>query len=148
MSQVYSRIVKGYLERIGVDDTGLIPDRSTLALLQRRHLLTVPFENLDIHWQRPILINTARFYEKIVEKRRGGFCYELNGLFNELLRHLGYDTRLVSARVFGGREHGPDFDHAAIIATIGVQEYLVDVGFGSFTAEPLRIVLDEPQKDP
>ena len=148
MSQVYSRIVKGYLERIGVDDTGLIPDRSTLALLQRRHLLTVPFENLDIHWQRPILINTARFYEKIVEKLRGGFCYELNGLFNELLRHLGYDTRLVSARVFSGREHGPDFDHAAIIATIGEQEYLVDVGFGAFTAEPLRIVLDEPQQDP
>ena len=65
---------------------------------------------------RPIVLNTAAFYRKIVDEGRGGFCYELNGLFDELLRYVGFKTRLISARVF--REDGttgPEFDHAAII---------------------------------
>lgn len=136
-----------YLERIGVDPATLSADVDSLRLLQRSHLLSVPFENLDIHWKRPITLETARFYRKIVEERRGGFCYELNGLFNELLKDLGYCTRLVSARVFNGTTHGPEFDHAAIIVTIGEEEYLADVGFGDFSAEPLRFVLDAEQSD-
>ena len=93
------------------------------------------------------MIDTATFYDKIVGEKRGGFCYELNGVFNELLGSLGFKTRLVSARVFNGTDHGPEFDHAAIIVTIGEDEYLADVGFGDFTAEPLRFVLDEEQQD-
>lgn len=147
MRQVYSRIVKDYLERIGVDSRGLEVDLSTLKSLQRRHLLSVPFENLDIHWKRPIVPDVSRFREKIVGARRGGFCYELNGLFNELLRSLGFETRMVSARVFNGTTHGPEFDHAAIIARVGDEEYLVDVGFGAFTTEPLRFVVGEKQQD-
>jgi N-hydroxyarylamine O-acetyltransferase len=116
--------------------------------LQRSHLLSVPFENLDIHWKRPIILDLGRFFAKIVEARRGGFCYELNGLFNELLRGLGFETRLISARVFNGASHGPEFDHAAIIVTIGEEKYLADVGFGDFAAEPLRFVLDVEQMDP
>ncbi len=137
-----------YLQRIGLDATGLAVDEPSLCRLQRQHLLTVPFENLDIHWKHPIVLNTDRFYRKIVDDRRGGFCYELNGLFNELLRALGYQTRLVSARVFGG-ENGfsPEFAHAAIIVMIGELEYLVDVGFGDFTAEPLRLIADIEQHD-
>jgi N-hydroxyarylamine O-acetyltransferase len=93
-------------------------------------------------------LDTDRFYRKIVEDGRGGFCYELNGLFNALLRELGFQTRLISARVFSGeRGFGPEFDHAAIIVTIGEQEYLADVGFGDFTAEPLRFVPDLEQQD-
>jgi N-hydroxyarylamine O-acetyltransferase len=136
-----------YLSRIGVDPASVRVDEATLRLLQRQHLLSVPFENLDIHWKRPITIDTAKFYDKIVVERRGGFCYELNGLFNDLLRELGFQTRLVSARVFNGSEFGPEFDHAAIIVTIGELEYLADVGFGDFTAEPLRFVADLEQQD-
>ncbi len=110
--------------------------------------MAVPFENLDIHWKRPIVLNVDRFYQKIVDEKRGGFCYELNGLFNELLKSLGFQTRLVSARVFNGTEHGPEFDHAAIIVTIGDDEYLADVGFGDFTTEPLRYGLGVEQQDP
>ncbi|MGE3465310.1 MAG: phosphoribosylformylglycinamidine cyclo-ligase [Pyrinomonadaceae bacterium] len=140
--------VKGYLSRIGVDPGDTRPDLDTLRLLQRQHLLNVPFENLDIHCGRPIVLDTGRFYTKIVDERRGGFCYELNGLFNELLRALGFTTRLVSARVFNGTDdHGPEYDHAAIIVTIGDDEYLTDVGFGDFTAEPLRFTLDVEQSD-
>jgi N-hydroxyarylamine O-acetyltransferase len=139
--------IDAYLRRIGLDESVLTPEAESLRLLQRSHLLAVPFENLDIHWKRPITIDTAKFYEKIVGEKRGGFCYELNGAFNELLVSLGFKTRLVSARVFNGTDHGPEYDHAAIIVTLGAEEYLADVGFGDFTAEPLRFVLDEVQKD-
>ena len=146
-AEVYFRFVKEYLERIGVADRELLPDLATLRLLQRCHLLSVPFENLDIHWKRPIVLDTEKFYRKIVEQRRGGFCYELNGLFNELLRSVGFETRLISARVFNGKTHGPEFDHAAVIVTMGKDEYLADVGFGAFSAEPLRYVPGEKQSD-
>jgi len=116
--------------------------------LQRQHLLSIPFENLDIHWKRPIVLDTESFFRKIVENRRGGFCYELNGLFNELLTSLGFKTHLVSARVStGGGNFSSEYDHAAIIARAGGGEYLVDVGFGAFTAEPLKMVLDLEQED-
>lgn len=136
-----------YLERIGLSDSELRPDLETLILLQRSHLLAVPFENLDIHWSRPIVLDIGKFYSKIVTDRRGGFCYELNGLFETLLRDIGFETRLVSARVFNGKEHGPEFDHAAIIVTIDGEEYLADVGFGAFTAEPLKFIPDAEQVD-
>lgn len=135
-----------YLERIGVD-WAVSPDAESLKLLQRQHLLNVPFENLDIHWDRPIILDTERFYRKVVTDRRGGFCYQLNGLFSELLREIGFRTRLVSAKVFNGTDFGREFDHAAVIVTIGELEYLTDVGFGEFSAEPLRIVPDIEQHD-
>ena len=137
-----------YLERIGAE---LGPDSlnvETLRLLQRRHLLSVPFENLDIHWKRPIILDLDRFYTKIVDERRGGFCYELNGLFNELLLSLGFTTRLISARVgHPDGTFGAEFDHAAIIVSIDGEEFLTDVGFGDFSAEPLRFVVGEEQQD-
>ncbi len=136
-----------YLARIGVEPDDLEINDDTLRILQRKHLLTVPFENLDIHWKRPIVLDVEKFYAKVVEEKRGGFCYELNGLFNALLLSLGFTTRLISARVFNGTEHGPEFDHAAIIVTIGDDEYLADVGFGDFTAEPLRFGLGAEQQD-
>jgi N-hydroxyarylamine O-acetyltransferase len=136
-----------YLARIGVEPDHLEPNEEVLRFLQRKHLLAVPFENLDIHWKRPIAVDVDRFYAKIVEIGRGGFCYELNGLFNELLGSLGFRTRLISARVFNGTEHGPEYDHAAIIVTIGDDEYLADVGFGDFAAEPLRYSLGVEQQD-
>src|SRR5262245_2570020 len=64
-------------------------------------MLTVPFENLDIHLGRPIVLDDDVFFDKIVERRRGGFCYELNGLFAALLRELGFDVTMLSAGVAG-----------------------------------------------
>lgn len=137
-----------YLRRIGIETNEIEPTVENLKLLQRRHLLRVPFENLDIHRKRPILLNVEKFYEKIVGQKRGGFCYELNGLFNELLRDVGFQTRLVSARVSDGKGgFGEEYDHLAIIATVGETEYLADVGFGAFTAEPLKLVCDLEQRD-
>lgn len=138
---------QAYLNRINY--TGpLTPSLSTLSALQKAHLYAVPFENLDIHLRRPIVLNPAQIAHKIVEEKRGGFCYELNGLYYELLKHLGFTVRRISGRVFNPqRELGPEFDHLAIIATIKGQEYLTDVGFGAFVFAPLRIELDLLQPD-
>ncbi len=137
-----------YLERIGITGRDLRPTVETLRQLHRQHLLNVPFENLDIHWRRPIILDTDRFFRKIVGERRGGFCYELNGLFERLLAGVGFKTRLVSARVFSGDAgFGPEFDHLAILVTIGDREYLADVGFGAFTSEPLEMTPDLEQSD-
>ena len=137
-----------YLRRIGIEKSDVRANAESLKYLQRQHLLNVPFENLDIHWKRPILLDTGKFYEKIVGEKRGGFCYELNGLFNELLRHLGFETRLVSARVSDGKDaFSNEYDHLAIIVKIGESEFLTDVGFGAFTAEPLRLAADLEQQD-
>jgi len=137
-----------YLSRIGVESHKVRPDVETLKLLQRQNLLHVPFENLDIHWKRPIVLDTDSFYKKIVKGGRGGFCYELNGLFNELLIAVGFHTHLVSGRVYDIEDNpGPEFDHMAIVVLIGGEEYLADVGFGDFIADPLKIDPSSEQVD-
>lgn len=137
-----------YLLRIGFDNFEIEPNLLNLKQLQKQHLLNVPFENLDIHWNRQIVTDVGKFYRKIVENRRGGFCYELNGLFKELLDGIGYETKIVSARVSNGKGgFGKEYDHLAILAEIDTREYLVDVGFGDFIAEPLKLAIDAEQVD-
>lgn len=136
-----------YLNRIGINENDLSANLDTLKLLQKRHLLTIPFENLDIHWKNPIVLDTEKFFDKIIDQNRGGFCYELNGLFNELLTEIGFQTKIISARVSNGKDFGAEYDHLAILVKIGDAEYLTDVGFGDFSAEPLKFVLDTEQTD-
>ena len=88
-----------YLSRIGMPERALPPDVVTLRALQRAHLRAVPFENLDIHLGRSIILDTDAIVGKIVDDRRGGFCYELNGAFAALLASLGYSVTLHEARV-------------------------------------------------
>ena len=138
-----------YLERIGLDSASFAQTLETLKTLQKAHLLTVPFENLDFHWGKRITLDLDRFYKKIVENGRGGFCYELNGNFNELLRAIGFETKIVSAWVANKEgEFGEEYDHLAIVVVINGKEYLCDVGFGDFIAEPLRLELEIEQSDP
>ena len=137
-----------YLRRIGIEKTEIAPSLETLKLLQKQHLLHIPFENLDIHWKQAIVLDNESISHKMLGKNRGGFCYELNGLFYELLREIGFQSKMISARVSDGKgSFGAEFDHLAILAKINGAEFLVDVGFGSFTAEPLKFVLDVEQED-
>ncbi len=137
-----------YLRRLGIENTDILANAESLKFLQKQHLLNVPFENLDIHWKRPILLDTAKFYKKIVEEKRGGFCYELNGLFCELLNKIGFPSKMVSARVADGKGNfSAEYDHMAILTKIDGADFLVDVGFGDFTAEPLILQLNVAQKD-
>ncbi|MDX8031870.1 arylamine N-acetyltransferase [Lentzea sp. BCCO 10_0856] len=128
-----------YLQRIGASRS------SSLAELHERHLLSVPFENLDTHMDTRIVLEIPWLYDKIVVRRRGGFCYELNGLFAELLRHLGYSVELLAAGVFNGEKFGPPFDHLTLLVD---GAWLVDVGFGAFSLHPLSWTSREDQKDP
>lgn len=131
---------KAYLKRISYTGS-LDPTAGTLRALQVAHLLTVPFENLSIHAGEPIVLETEALFTKIVERRRGGFCYEANGLFAALLRALGFDVRMLSAEVANAEgSFGPAFDHMALMVTLQ-QRWLVDVGFGDSFREPL--LLDE-----
>lgn len=128
-----------YLARIGMT-APIKPDAQTLRELHRAHMQSVPFENLDIARKRPIRLTPEALWKKIIVEGRGGFCYELNGLFAWLLRELGYQVTFLNARVFtphGGV--GIDFDHLALLVDIpnGEGRWLVDVGFGDSFLEPL-----------
>jgi N-hydroxyarylamine O-acetyltransferase len=132
--------VNTYLDRINYTGA-LAPSAETLCGLHVAHLLSVPFENLDIPLHRPIVLDEAALFDKIVERRRGGFCYELNGLFAWLLRELGFNVQMLSAGVMGrDGQFGPDFDHMTLLVTLE-QRWLADVGFGDSFREP--ILLDE-----
>lgn len=132
--------IDAYLRRIdyaGPRD----PTLQTLQALHTAHMLTVPFENLDIP-ERPIILDEGALFDKIVMRRRGGFCYELNGLFAALLRALGFDVTLLSAHVARANgDFGPEFDHLTLLIALE-QRWLADVGFGDSFRAPLR--LDEP----
>ncbi|WP_395295935.1 arylamine N-acetyltransferase [Kitasatospora hibisci] len=136
-----------YLARIGVPAPGGRPSPEALAELQLAHLQAVPFENLSIHLGEPVVLEPGALVEKVVTRRRGGFCYELNGSFAELLRSLGYGVSLLSARVFDGDRPGPPFDHLALRVDLD-EPWLVDVGFGRFSRQPLRLDERGPQADP
>jgi N-hydroxyarylamine O-acetyltransferase len=130
--------VQLYLGRIGYSGP-LRPSVATLVELHRAHLLTVPFENLDIGWKREIRLDQQAFVEKIVEQRRGGFCYELNGAFAALLEALGFHVTLLSARVpCADGSEGPEFDHLTLRVDLE-RPWLVDVGFGDCFIHPLRL---------
>jgi N-hydroxyarylamine O-acetyltransferase len=132
--------IKAYLERINYQGP-LTPSAETLRGLQVAHLLSVPFENLSIHANEPIVLDDEALYSKIVERGRGGFCYEANGLFAGLLRELGFRVEMLSAGVANTQgSFGPDFDHMALMVTLE-QRWLADVGFGDSFLEPL--LLDE-----
>lgn len=130
--------IQTYLTRIEYQGS-LEPNLQNLSALQKAHMRTVPFENLSVHYKQPILLNEEALYKKIVEQNRGGFCYELNGLFAWLLRSFGYKVEMLSAGVItddGG--FGPEFDHMTLLVHID-EDYLVDVGFGDSFQEPLRV---------
>jgi N-hydroxyarylamine O-acetyltransferase len=138
--------VDAYLQRIKY--VGEIrPIETTLRSLHRAHMFAVPFENLDIHLGRKIICDEASILHKIVDERRGGFCYELNAAFAALLRELGFRVTLLSARV--AREdgsYGPEFDHLTLRVDLE-EPWLADVGFGEGFLEPLRLEsgIEQPQ---
>ena len=128
-----------YLARIGYAKA-IRPDVQTLRGLHVAHMRNVPFENLNIRLKRPIHLSKEALWEKIVLQKRGGFCYELNGLFGWLLEQLGFEVTYLNARVYNRQgQLGIDFDHLALLVRIPNQpgRWLADVGFGDSFNEPL-----------
>lgn len=136
--------IKAYLARIGINH---IPEANlkNLRLIQSRHLMTVPFENLNIHMYNKLSADPIELFEKIVLQRRGGICYELNYLYMLLLEELGYEVTF-----YGGRanENGTFYDHSFPIVDIDGTRYITDVGYGDNFLYPLEFKPDIPQFDP
>ena len=141
--------VLAYLDRVGVSEsTG--GAAAGLRTLHRAHQMTVPFENLSIHLAEPISLDERDLIDKIVRRRRGGFCYELNGIFALLLEALGAQVSRVAARVYGEDGLSPPFDHLALIVrpADGSGPWLADVGFGRHSDYPLLLEARDDQDDP
>jgi N-hydroxyarylamine O-acetyltransferase len=135
-----------YLARIGAPRP-VRPTAESLHQLHLRHLRTVPFENLSIHLDEPIVLEEKSLFEKLVERHRGGFCYELNGAFAALLEGLGFEVTRFAARSLGSSGMGPPYDHLALRVDL-TEPWLVDVGFGKHSHYPLRLDLRSEQADP
>lgn len=134
-----------YLNRIGLSETAVgSADNDTLTRLQRAHVMSVPFETFSINGDpfsdRPaggVSLSLPDLYDKIVGRRRGGFCFELNGLFGWLLAELGFEVTRLSARMVNAIELPAN--HHPLLVTLDT-DYLVDVGMGSpMLREPLEL---------
>ena len=138
-----SDVVEKYLGRLGVAIAGRPPGRALLAELQSAHMIKVPFENLDVFHRRGVRTDAESSVAKIVERGRGGWCYELNGAFGWLLTELGFSVTYVSCRVNDGTRWGPDRDHCALIVHMGPDRLFVDVGFGDSPMVPIALRVGE-----
>lgn len=128
--RIESCSVQGYLERIGYHGP-LDGSAKTLAALQEAHVLTVPYENLDIMNGKYLSIEIPDVYEKVIVKKRGGYCFELNGLFAWLLRELNYDVTEYYGRFLCGEPEGiPMRRHRVSRVQLEGETYICDVGVG------------------
>ncbi len=139
-------MLDAYLSRLGVEPPAA-PDHDALRRLHAAHLRAVPFENLDIHLGRPIVLDEAAIVDKIVGRGRGGFCYELNTGFAWLLTALGFRVAMLEARVWGENGLGIRYDHMTLRVDLD-ETWLADVGFGASFGLPLRLDETGDQPDP
>ena len=131
--------VDQYLARIGVT-APIRPDLETLRAIHRAHLLAISYENFDVLFNRPVTINIPAIYEKIVENRRGGWCYEMNGLLGWALQELGFKVTRATGAVM--RETSGDAavgNHLVLKVDLDEGTYLADVGFGDGPIEPFAV---------
>jgi N-hydroxyarylamine O-acetyltransferase len=138
----HAELMQRYCERLGLAPPP--PTWAGLRALVTRHLETVPFENLDVIEGVRADLSQAGVLHKVVVRRRGGFCYELNEAFAALLSHCGFSVRRIEARVWSAdrQSFGPPFDHLALVVQLPEGEFLTDVGFGDSNRVPLRLPRD------
>jgi N-hydroxyarylamine O-acetyltransferase len=135
-----------YLERTGYAGE-LAPTPETLRGLHRAHVLSIPFENLDIPLGRPILLDLASLQSKLVRARRGGYCFEQNTLFQAVLERVGFKVTGLAARVRMGEMRSTPRTHMVLAVDIDDTRWLADVGFGGDTLlEPVPYGDDRPQR--
>jgi N-hydroxyarylamine O-acetyltransferase len=143
----HSSRLNEYLERIGFRGVPR-PDLETLNELQRTHVRTVPFENLDVQLGRPVVMDPDACYDKVVHRRRGGWCFELNGVLSWALQEIGFDVVRMSGGVrrdlLGDRQMG---NHLCLLVRLD-KPYLVDVGFGGSLSQPLPLEASTHEHSP
>jgi len=119
----------------------------TLRALHRAHLLTIPYENLDIHLGLPLALDREAMFTKLVDERRGGWCYEMNGVFGRVLETLGFSVRYLSGAV-GRAERGwrAQGNHLVLLVTLD-RPWIADVGFGDGFLTPLPLEVGHYRQD-
>ena len=121
--------IEAYLKRI--DWTGPArADFETLNRLHQQHATRIPFENLDIQLGKPILLDLPSLERKMIQDRRGGYCFEQNTLFQNVLNEIGFNVIACEARVRMGRAIISPRTHMMLIVTLPEGRFLADVGFG------------------
>lgn len=127
-----------YFARIGYGSS-TAASLTTLRNLHRAHLLAIPYENLDIHLGVPLTLDPDRMFTKLIDEGRGGWCYEMNGVFARVLHTLGFDVRCVSGAV-GRAQRGwrAEGNHLVLIVTLD-RRWIADVGFGDGFFAPLPL---------
>ena len=135
---------EAYLQRINYDGE-ITPTLDQLKALHHAQLYTIPFENFDILLGRGINLEHRALFNKLVHKRRGGYCFELNGLFLMALKAFGFDARPLLGRVhITGTPTGRG--HQIELVTLQGRQWIADVGFGSDTPRaPIPLELDQPR---
>ncbi len=122
--------LNSYFERIGYKG-GRGACENALRDIHIAHTLNVPFENLDVFYGKPIPLDGASLHKKIVAERRGGYCFEMNGIFSIVLREMGFKVANLLARVAVDGVHYTAKSHQAILVETGAARWLADVGFGN-----------------
>jgi N-hydroxyarylamine O-acetyltransferase len=133
------------LARIGASAPARL-DADALGDLHEQFAAAVPFENLDIHLGRPIVLDLDRIVAKFVDERRGGFCFEMNTVFGALIASFGVPVDLLEGRVYGSGDPSVRFDHLCLRVML-TEPYLADVGFGACFRRPLRLADGRNQTD-
>jgi N-hydroxyarylamine O-acetyltransferase len=142
--------VDAYLARIGYSGPR-VPTLPVLHALTAAHSQTIPFENLDVLLGRPIDLQPDAIFDKLVEGRRGGYCFEQNGLFLHALEALGFRVRPLSARVRidRPRDYTPPRTHMFLRVEVADESWLTDVGVGALSlTAALRLAADGVQETP
>ena len=133
--------INAYLHRINFNGQPSVNLRS-LQMLHRQHLMTIPYENLDIMRGISISLSYDKLFEKIIRRRRGGYCFELNGLFASLLRALGFGVKQYLARFLRDEPNPPMRRHRVLHITCEEGDFICDVGVGGrIPLEPLPLVI-------
>jgi N-hydroxyarylamine O-acetyltransferase len=139
--------LSAYLHRIRYDGS-VRPDLATLRAIHRAHQYAIPFENLDVLLRCPIILDLEANYDKIVCRRRGGWCYELNGVMGWALKEIGFEVMRMSAGVMRVRAGDAELGNHLCLLVCLDQRYLVDVGFGGSLVEPLPLRASEREDPP
>jgi N-hydroxyarylamine O-acetyltransferase len=139
--------LSAYLHRIRLDGS-VRPDLASLRAIHRAHQYAIPFENLDVQLRRPVVLDVEANYNKIVRRRRGGWCYEMNGVMGWALKQIGFEVMRVSGAVMRVRAGDAHLGNHLCLVVHLAESYLVDVGFGGSLAEPLPLKALEREDSP
>lgn len=138
--------LNAYLHRLHYEGD-IQPNLATLKALHSLHLKHIPYENLDIMQGLSCNLEPETLFEKMILRKRGGFCYELNGLFACLLRKMGFSCEIVSARIHqADGTVGEEFDHALLIVSLE-EKWIADVGNARWFHQPLCLQCETSQAD-